>query len=106
MHGGNTANKKWKTHEVAALRDCLENGNDKSLDKLAVTLGRSRHAIRQYANRLGHKFRHRGYVDLGDKDWIEECQAGNDRFIQAMEAAGYKLVRPRKTKLNGVGSTR
>jgi ribosomal protein S14 len=104
MHGGNTANKKWKTHEVAALRDCLKNG--KSLDVLAEKLGRSRHALRQYANRLGHKFRHRGYIDLGGEAWIEECQAGNDRFIQAMEAAGYKLVRPRKTKLNGVGSTR
>jgi hypothetical protein len=101
--GGNLTNKTWKTCEVAALRDALKNG--KSLDDLAVMLGRSKHAVRQYANRLGHKFRHR-YTDLGDNKWIEECQAGNDRFIQAMQAAGYKLIAPKKTRLNAVGSTR
>jgi hypothetical protein len=104
MHGGDTTNKTWKTHEVAALRDCLANG--KCLDKLAVTLGRSRHAIRQYANRLGHKFRHANVTELDENNWRDECIAGNDRFIQAMEAAGYKLIAPRKPKLNGAGSTR
>ena len=101
--GGNLTNKTWMAHEVIALRDCLATG--KSLDELAEILGRSKHAVRQYANRIGHKFRHR-HTDLSDDKWIEECQAGNDRFIQAMEAAGYKLIAPQKTKLNGVGSTR
>jgi hypothetical protein len=103
----------WSSEDYAVLRQMLR--KHYSTANIAKALGRSVEAVQDQARSLGlitktwqrrKDVASQGPVDIKeDSCWRRECAIANERFCDAMEAAGYQRTAPH-TILNAAGSTR
>jgi hypothetical protein len=98
--------RPWSKDHEDILYRMLDDGC--GFKEIGKYVGRCGDAVRKKCLKLGLIPPPNGdrTVELSDKAWRDECVAGNDRFIQAMEQAGYVLTGPTRPSLNKVGSTR
>jgi hypothetical protein len=89
----------WTEEDIASLRRMISSGH-KGRKEIAIKLGRSVNAVTTKACELGLSKRSIGSLAVRDADgpfdnrdhtnFIQECAKANERFCQAMEAAGYQ----------------
>lgn len=96
--------RSWSDDDIAAMRQMHSDGV--SFTEISEKIGRHYDSVRKKAVKLGLHTPIDRADEFGEQAWRDQCIAGNDRFIQAMEAAGYKLIRPKTTTTNAAGSTR